>query len=213
MLDTKKYPVLDRLRDDLSNKQEQRSWLLNHEHSAERIEQVLPAIEATLSVLANYPGYATSASYFLGAGTWDEYQEHWWTLKVASYLAGKGLLREMETTLPNGRVPDMVGEIFLEGQPSPFYVEAKSWRFNRAPEVIIPSSEPPLDKRIERMKGKLLKQLPEDSFGVWAWDKMRDVISGSHTLGSDGPKLGIEESQVISEVCGAVPQLSALPQS
>ena len=210
MLDTSKYASLDRLRDKLSNKQELESWLLNNKHPNEREQQVLTHIEATLSGLVSYPGYVTSASNLLQARTWDEYQEHWWTLTVAFSLALKGLLREMEATLPNGRIPDIMGEVLIKGQPSQFYVECKSWRFHPASEAIIPSEGLTQNKRVNRMKEKMLKQLPEDRLGVWAWDKMRDGISSSHTLGATSPELGVGENQVIREVCEAVPQIAAV---
>ena len=197
-MDTSQYAHLHKARTELTKKQEQRSWLLNTRYPPKKQQPILASIEATLSELADFPGYQKAVSNLLLARTWDEYQEHWWTLKVALHLAKKGLLREMETALPDGSVPDMRGKAILRGQPLPFYVEAKSWRFHHAPQ------------RVERMKERLLKQLPEDSLGVWAWDKMRDGISGSHALGASGPKLGVEERQVIREVCEAVPQLAAV---
>lgn len=210
MLDTGEYTHLDGLRNQLSELQVQRSWLLNNNFPTERQVQVFAGIDNILSVLATYPGYAASASKLLHARSWNEYQEHWWTLTIAYFLANKSILREMDPALPNGRVPDMKGVLCLEGVLWSVYVEAKSWRFNHMPEDITPSMESPLDFRVERMEDKLLKQLPEYSLGIWAWDKMRDGISSSHTLGTAVPELGPEESRIIREVCGAVPQLAAV---
>lgn len=209
-LDTSRYANLHDAHAELSEEYKRRSWLLKTEYPPERQGLVLASIENVLSRITNYPGYQVAVANLLQAPTWDEYQEQWWTLKVAFHIAERGFLREMEIELPNGRVPDMMGEVLLEGQPSPFYVECKSWRFHPAPEANISCSDLPLDERVERMKQKLLKQLPEDSLGVWAWDKMRDVISGSHTPGSNDLRVGAEERQVIKEVSGAVPQLAAV---
>lgn len=210
MLDTTQYPHLYQGRTRLSKAQEQESWLLNRQDPADRVKQVLVSIEDTLSKLANYPGYEKAILNLLRSRTWDEYQEHWWMLKVAHHLAHRDLLRQIEVDLPNGSRPDIRAEAILEGRVVTFYVEAKSWRFHPSLEIFSSDSGLALDKRVERMKAKLLKQLPEDSLGVWAWDKMRDGISGSYTLGSAVPNLGTEENRVICEMCAGVPQLAAV---
>lgn len=209
VLNTNRYPNLQKSRSALSEEQEHKSWLLHHV-PPEKEHGVCTSIEATLSKLVRYPGYETAALNLVRAHTWDEYQEHRWMMRIALHLQEESLLRELETELPNGCIPDMSGEVLLEGQTRPFYVEAKSWRFHPSKAAFNAFPELPMDQRVERMKKRLRKQLPENSLGVWAWDKMRDGISGSVRLGSDGPKPGVEESQVIREVCGAVPQLAAV---
>lgn len=206
VMNTSQYAHLHKARTELSKKQERRSWLLNTQRPTEKQQPILASIEATLAKLASYPGYQEAVANLLGAQTWDEYQEHWWMVKVALHLAERSLLREMEVKLPNGSKPDIRAEADLEGQLVSFYVEAKSWRFQAARRMSSTNSE----FRVDTMKAKLLKQLPEDSPGVWAWDKMRDGFSGSHTLDSDGPKPGIEERKIISEVYGEVPQVAAV---
>jgi hypothetical protein len=201
VLDPSQYAHIHQARTELRKKQEQKSWLLSAQRAAEKQRAMLAGVEACLSELSNYKGYQEAVSNLLRAQTWDEFQDHWWMLKFASYLAERGLLREMEIPLPNGSVPDMKAEFLLEGQPVPFYVEAKSWRFHSS-RGFDPSSDLPLDQRVERMKKKLLKQLPEDSFGVWAWDKIRDGVSG--------PGLGREAMGVVDDVCGALPQLAVV---
>lgn len=211
-MDTNRYPCVHQALIGLNREGQQKSYLLQKVGSLplDQQQQGLVGIEATLSTLASYQGYAEAAKNLLLGRSWDEYMEYWWMLKVAHYLSEKGFLREMEVKLLNGSIPDIRAEAELEGRCVPFYVEAKSWRFHSSLEVSSMNSDVSPDERVERMKTRLLKQLPEDSLGVWAWSKMRDGASGAYTLGSHGPKLGIEEMGVIGEVCAAVPQIAAV---
>lgn len=209
-MNTSPYYHIREARTQLTAAQEQKSWLLNNEWHADKQEQVLGQIEVILSTLAAFPGYQRAVLNLLRSQTWDEYQEYWWSLKVANHLADKKLLSHLEYQLPSGRVTDMLGEVILNEEPHTFYVEAKSWRFF-APDEFHPDM-PGLtaDQRVERMTAKLQKQLPVDGIGVWAWDKMRDGISGSYTMGVSTPQLGHEERKVIGQVCACVPQVEAV---
>ena len=60
------------------------------------------------------------------------------------------------------------------------------------------------------MKEKLSRQLPGDTIGVWAWDKMRDVVSASYTRSQNSPHLGPKERHVVVEVGAVVLQIAVV---
>ncbi len=112
--------------------------------------------------------------------------------------------------MPNGNVVDMIAEMYVDDCLPSLYVEAKSWRFDeRTPSYLEPDAWQG-DSRFNRMKEKLSRQLPACSVGVWAWDKMRDVISGGFSPTRGVPTLGTEERRIIHGVCTGVPQLAVV---
>ncbi len=205
------YPNLHKAAIEIGTLVLSNSWLLMENNRLPMEQQeLLQSIEQRLSRLHKFAGYDIVSSDLLRSKTQDEFLDRLWMVDVAIHLADRFLLEQLEEPLPNRRRVDLTGKITIDGVVIHFYVEAKSWRFDDQIRDYLDPNVLSIDQRINRMKDKLSQQLPTNTIGIWAWDKLRDGAGGGITIGQDAIALGVQEKHIIQEVCNGVPQIAVI---